>query len=95
MPKLSLKDIHKVPIAMFVGLEDDLADPTDTRLVRDDLENVVFYREYEAMDHSSFSIGKNMDYVKDVIDQLWKANSSQQGFETKEETTSDKNMFVY
>ena len=34
-PLLPLSNIKKVPIAMFVGLQDVLADPTDTRLVRD------------------------------------------------------------
>jgi len=34
------------PVAMFVGTEDELADVTDTRWMRDQLgKNVIFYKE--------------------------------------------------
>jgi len=73
-PSLNVGDIKKVPIAMFVGLQDDLADPVDTRNLRSSLNTVSFYQEYDQMDHGSFLIGKNMDYFSDVIAQLHKAN---------------------
>lgn len=54
VPKIDLGKIKNVPIGMFVGLQDDLGDPTDTRKVRSETKTVKFYHEYNNMDHYSF-----------------------------------------
>ena len=60
---------------MFVGMQDPLADPTDTRLVKAKLSTLSFYREYDNMDHSSFNIGKDMRFMDDVKAQLEKVTA--------------------
>ena len=70
IPVITLEKIAKVPVAMFVGMQDPLADPTDTRLVKAKLSTLSFYREYDNMDHSSFNIGKDMRFMDDVKAQL-------------------------
>jgi len=52
----------KVPIAMFVGLGDELADTTDNEYARDLMGNaVVFYHEYN-LGHMSFLVAKDMSF---------------------------------
>ena len=68
-PELNLHNIH-LPVSLFVGQHDDLADPTDTANVRSKLNNVNHYEVYNGMDHMSFGIGKDMSFMKDVISQL-------------------------
>ena len=57
---------------MFVGLEDPLANPIDTRIVKKKLKTLNFYKEYDNMDHCSFNIGKDMHFFDDVLVQLKK-----------------------
>jgi len=52
---------------MFVGLQDDLADPTDTQIVKNEIPTLAFYKEYNNMDHGSFGIGLDMGFMQDVI----------------------------
>ena len=65
-PIVHLNTITDVPIAMFVGTEDDLGDVTDTRWARDTIQSggnaVVHYEEMKA-GHASFLIGKDMTWV--------------------------------
>ena len=75
VPLITLEKIKKVPVAMFVGLQDPLADPTDTKLVKKKCETLSFYKEYNNMDHSSFNIGKDMSWINDVIAQLKKVTA--------------------
>ena len=67
---ITVENIKNVKVAMYVGLQDDLADPVDTRLTRDKLSTLSFYKEYNNMDHSSFGIGKDMSFMSDVISQI-------------------------
>jgi len=65
-PIVFLNKITDVPIAMFVGKEDDLGDVTDTRWARDAIKSggdaMVYYEEMSA-GHASFLIGKDMTWV--------------------------------
>lgn len=57
-----------VPVAMFVGEEDNLATPLDAKWLKDQLgDNVIEYMEIANFDHSSFNFGKDMSYVNKVI----------------------------
>ena len=47
---------------MFAGKYDDLANPTDTRNVRDNIKTVKKYVEIDNFDHGSFLLGKDMIY---------------------------------
>ena len=65
-PQINLTEIATVPIAMFVGNQDDLGDPTDEEWARDQIKssptsNLVHYEEFDA-GHASFIIGKDMSY---------------------------------
>jgi len=56
---------------MFVGLDDDLGDPTDASWARDQIQGagtaMVAYNEVKA-GHSTFMIGKDMSYFSKVLD---------------------------
>jgi lysosomal acid lipase/cholesteryl ester hydrolase len=64
-PEYPLENI-KVPIAMFVGLEDELGDPIDCRWLHAKLgdNKVVFYKEYPLLGHMTFAIGKDMSFFQ-------------------------------
>lgn len=66
VPQLSLAGID-LPIAMFVGMEDPLANYQDCEWVRDQLDNVVHYQEIDNFDHSSFTDGQDMSYMTQVL----------------------------
>jgi pimeloyl-ACP methyl ester carboxylesterase len=62
-PLIDLTKIQGVPIALYVGLQDPLGDPTDARNLRDILKtNVVGYMEINNFDHHSFNVGKDLSY---------------------------------
>ena len=82
IPLINLAKIAKVPVAMFVGLQDDLADPTDCRNVKAEVPTLSFYKEYNGMDHSSFGIGKDMGFMNDVIAQLKAHGNNPAEYET-------------
>ena len=42
-PELDISHIHQVPIALFVGEQDPLANTVDNRWVRDQIRSVVHY----------------------------------------------------
>jgi len=62
---------------MFVGKDDDLADPEDARWAREEIRYggnaLVEYYEFNA-GHASFMIGKDMSYFNRVIDLVQKYN---------------------
>lgn len=81
-PEVDLKKIEntKVPVAMFVGNEDDLADIEDTEWVRDQIlddgwgsDVLVHYEEFEA-GHYSFMVGENMKYLESLVHLISKYN---------------------
>ena len=71
-PEINLQGISKVPIAMFVGTKDELADEIDNRWAKTQLDKtLVFYKEYE-LGHLTFMVAKDMSYFNDVLDVLKK-----------------------
>lgn len=66
-PAYDLKNIDKVPVAMFVGNEDVLATPTDTRWEKDQMKSVVFYKEYDDYEHNSFILGNVAPHLDDLL----------------------------
>jgi len=73
-PIVNIGKIRKVPIAMYVGMQDPLANYMDTRWIRDSISSVMSYTEIYDFDHSSFLSGTNMTYVDDVIDHMKEFN---------------------
>lgn len=56
---------------MFVGKQDQLAVPADTRWEKDQMKSVVFYKEYDNTEHSSFSLGKEAHtFLDDLLNLL-------------------------
>ena len=67
--------IHDVPIAMFVGKQDDLGTPALAKWTHDKVKpTTVFYKEYNDHDHFTSSVGKDMSFVTEVIQLLDKYN---------------------
>lgn len=57
-----------VPVAMFVGAEDDLADPLDTKWAADQIGTpVIHYEVIPNFDHGSFCMGMDMSYMNTVV----------------------------
>lgn len=67
IPQIPVEKIKKVPIAYFVGLQDDLADPVDTKNTYDAIPTTFKYNLYNDMDHISFTMGNDMGYTNDVV----------------------------
>jgi hypothetical protein len=56
-----------VPVAIFCGTKDPLADCKDAQWTRDTVgERVVHYEEIEA-GHSTFCLGKDMTYFTETV----------------------------
>ena len=56
---------------MFVGLQDKFATPENSQWLKMQIKSAnVFYKELANTAHSSFLLGKNMDYLYDVVDLL-------------------------
>ena len=66
-PVINLENIQKVDVAMFAGKQDALANPIDTRNVRDSIKTVKKYMEIDNFDHGSFLLGKDMSYLEEVV----------------------------
>ena len=68
---IPLENITGVPVAMFTGKDDLMADLTDSRWTRDMLsDSIVHYEEIEA-GHLTFLVGKDMSYwTRDVMNLL-------------------------
>jgi hypothetical protein len=62
-PLIPIQNLQgKVPIAMFVGQKDELADPIDNEWAYGQMEKaVVFYHEYN-LGHLSFLVAEDMSY---------------------------------
>lgn len=69
IPELNLDNIStSLPIALFSGNQDQTADPHDVAWLADRLgERIIKSVKIDKFDHQSFSIGKNMTYVNDVL----------------------------
>jgi len=61
-PEIDMTKVEGVPVAMFVGTKDELADILDNRWLRDQLgKAVVHYDEYN-MGHLTFMVGKDASW---------------------------------
>ena len=64
---IPIENITEVPVAMFTGTYDTLADLTDARWTRDRIgDNIVHYEEIAA-GHLTFLVGKDMTYWSDGV----------------------------
>ena len=65
---IPIDQISTVPIALFTGTQDPLADLTDSRWIRDTLNPAVMvhYEEIEA-GHLTFIVGKDMTYWSEGV----------------------------
>lgn len=71
-PEIPVQDISGIPIAMMVGKSDLLGSVEDNRWLKEQLgNNIVFYKEYDY-GCSSFYIAKDMSYLDEVADLLYK-----------------------
>lgn len=68
-PLLDVSQIgDRVPIAMYVGLEDVLAEKQDSLLLKEKLgEAVVHYEEFES-GHLGFLVGEDMSYFERAME---------------------------
>lgn len=55
---------------MFVGNQDILATPPDTRWEKEQMKSVVFYKEYDGYEHNSFILGKYTGHLDDLLQLL-------------------------
>ena len=68
-PEIDISTISEVPIAMYVGKEDQIVDVDSNRWVRDQIKSVVHYEELNH-DHFSFQLAEDMSYFEDVVDMI-------------------------
>lgn len=80
---LPFANIKTVPIGLFVGKQDPFADPKDVDSFKGQLSTLKFWKEYDNMDHSSFTIGKNMAFMNDVYTLI------------RQYHTNEEEMFLY
>jgi pimeloyl-ACP methyl ester carboxylesterase len=57
----------EIPVGLFVGRHDYIADVEDNEKVRELLPNVAKYRIFENEDHLSFSFQRDMSFFKEII----------------------------
>jgi lysosomal acid lipase/cholesteryl ester hydrolase len=75
-PEYDLSVIRDFPIALFAGKEDKLASLEDVKWLKEELgENVVFYKEYEAMGHITFLMGRDIGWFSDLMEVVLKFSS--------------------
>lgn len=68
-PDINLKKIsNKVPIAMFVGNDDDLATVRNAEWIRSEIgkDTVFSLKTLENFGHATFNFGKDRDYLDDI-----------------------------
>ena len=75
-PTINLGNINKkVPIAIFVGKEDPLANINSGKWLIKNLQNanIVLYRELDHFDHSTFNFPNDMNlyYIDELINILF------------------------
>ena len=69
---IPLQNITEVPVAIFTGTEDILADLTDARWTRDQIGKKVVHYEEIAAGHLTFMVGKDMTYFTTGVMNLLK-----------------------
>lgn len=80
-PAIDLSSILKVPIVLFVGKEDSIANPVDTRVIKDTIQSIKKYVELDNFDHGSFMLAKDMSYLNQVLEELKQYNGDKLGRE--------------
>ena len=66
-PIIDVSILKHVPIAMFVGEQDPLANTEDCRWARDTIPTTFHYQEVPNCDHGTFLTGKDMSFMNDVL----------------------------
>lgn len=68
-PELPLRNADgKVPVGLFVGDGDELADVTDVEWIPTQLPTSVKFHKVYHYGHLSFMVGKDMQYMYDLKD---------------------------
>lgn len=63
-----------MPIAMYVGQQDPLATPLDTKWATTQLGNVIHYEVMDNFDHGAFTLGLDMSYIERVLKNIAQYN---------------------
>lgn len=67
-PIVDLTVLQKVPIGLYAGSDDELADVSDVAWLRTQLSSEVLKDDKTyPMGHASFIVGKNSAYTFDVV----------------------------
>lgn len=67
-PVIPLNNIKQMPIALFVGEEDDFGTPKDSEWLKSQLgDRCVHYELIPDFDHEAFLCGRNMDYMQTAL----------------------------
>ena len=82
-PLIDLQKIKEVPIAMFVGEQDNIVSVKDNRWLKTQLESMVHYQEL-PFDHLSFLLADDMSYFDTVLDTVLKYNPVPESISKKE-----------
>jgi hypothetical protein len=69
-----LSKITDVPIALFVGKNDELATPAVGEWTKSHLKKVVHYQLIDNHNHDSFQAAKDMSWFQDVLNLITKFN---------------------
>ena len=73
-PEIDVSVIDKVPVAMFVGKQDVLADMEDAKWAAKNIPSTVHFQEIDNCDHGTFMTGIDMSFMNDVAELLSKYN---------------------
>lgn len=73
-PEIDISKIHSVPVAMFVGKQDTLANHVDCKWAASQIASTVHYQEIDNCDHGSYLLGKDVSFMFDVINLVQKYN---------------------
>ncbi|CDW83495.1 ab-hydrolase associated lipase region family protein [Stylonychia lemnae] len=65
-PVIEISNIQKVPVAMFVGTKDELANTIDNRWAKDQIKSIVHYKEYN-LGHLSFFFAKDYSFFTEDV----------------------------
>jgi len=72
--EIFLSKIKTMPIAMYVGAQDPLATPYDTKWASEQLGNVIHYEVMDNFDHGAFTLGLDMSYMNRVLENIAEYN---------------------
>ena len=61
-PLINMTNIT-TPIALYIGLDDNIATPSDSQWLKSTIPSIVSYTELEGFGHATFNFGKDMSYL--------------------------------